>query len=213
MLVSTSCTLPAESLGSKRLCQQGIAVATLTRHFERHLCSLLNSPETIFVNSSIFQRLNCASFGDLVRPGVSFSLGLNRLMLRFESRILLFMLQFFVAAVTIAQWTMIPFYLSFVLSIKSRLKLPKKSHFSRSLNSLSGMKALRANSTLRVGFLNEISFLVGQFKKISALLVYSICFHETVHDKCGRLDKSAGQNENVLERGFVRLCLKSVNIK
>ena len=28
-----------------------------------------------------------------------------------------------------------------------------------------------------------------------------------------RLDKSAGQNENVLERGFVTLRLKSVNIK
>ena len=75
--------------------------------------------------------------------------------------ILSFMLQIFVAAVTIAKWTIIPFYLSFVLYIKSRLKLPKKSHFSRSLNSLWGMKALRANSTLRIGFLNEISFLVG----------------------------------------------------
>ena len=40
-----------------------------------------------------------------------------------------------------------------------------------------------------------------------------MCFHETVHNKCGRLGKSAGQNENVLERGFVTLCLKSVNIK
>ena len=67
------------------------------------------------------------------------------------------------------------------------------------------MKALRATSTLRVGFLNEISFLVGYFKKICAFLVYSICFHETVHDKCRRLDKSTGQNENVLERGFVKL--------
>ena len=75
------------------------------------------------------------------------------------------------------------------------------------------MKALQANSTLRVGFLNEISFLVGCFKKISAFLVYSICFRETVHDKCGRLDKSAGQNENVLERGFVKLCLKFLKIK
>ena len=74
------------------------------------------------------------------------------------------------------------------------------------------MKALRANSTLRIGFLNKISFLVGYFKKISAFLVYSICFHETVHDKCRRLDKSGGQNENVLERGFVKLCLKSVNL-
>ena len=75
------------------------------------------------------------------------------------------------------------------------------------------MKALRANSTLRVGFLNEISFLVGYFKKISTFLVYSICFHETVHDKCGRLDKRAGQNKNALERGFVKLCLKSLKIK
>ena len=75
------------------------------------------------------------------------------------------------------------------------------------------MKLIIGNETLWVGFLNEISFLVGYFKKICAFLVYSICFHETVHDKCGRLDKSAGQNENVLERGFVKLCLKSVNIK
>ena len=54
---------------------------------------------------------------------------------------------------------------------------------------------------------------MGYFKKISAFLIYSICFRETVHDKCGRLDKSAGQNENVSERGFVKLCLKSVKIK
>ena len=79
-----------------------------------------------------FSTVTLRQFGDLVTPVVSFSLGLNKLMLRFESRILFFMLQFFVAAVTIAQWTMIPFYLSFVLYIKSRLKLPKKSHFSRS---------------------------------------------------------------------------------
>ena len=45
--------------------------------------------------------------------------------------ILSFMLQLFVAAVTIAKWTMIPFYLSFVLYIKSRLKLPKENHVSR----------------------------------------------------------------------------------
>ena len=46
--------------------------------------------------------------------------------------ILSFMLQIFVAAVIIAKWTMIPFYLSFVSYIKSRLKLPKENHFSRS---------------------------------------------------------------------------------
>ena len=45
--------------------------------------------------------------------------------------ILSFMLQFFVAAVTIAKWTMIPFYLSVVLYVKSRLKLPKENHVSR----------------------------------------------------------------------------------
>ena len=45
--------------------------------------------------------------------------------------ILSFMLQLFVAAVTIAKWTMILFYLSFVLYIKSRLKLPKENHVSR----------------------------------------------------------------------------------
>ena len=75
------------------------------------------------------------------------------------------------------------------------------------------MKLIIGNEALRVGFLNEISFLKGNFKKILAFLVYSICFHETVHGKCGRLDKSTGQNENVLERGFVKLCLKSLKIK
>ena len=159
MLVSTSCTLPAESLGSKRLCQQGIAVATLTRHFERQL--LKRTAPLLTLNSFIFQRLHCASFGDLVRPGVSFSLGLNKLMLQFESRILFFMLQFFVAAVTIAQWTMIPFYLSFVLSIKSRLKLPKKSHFSRNLNSLSGMKAFASQLNTEGRFFERNLFLSG----------------------------------------------------
>ena len=116
------------------------------------------------------------------------------------------MLPFFVTAVTIAKWTMIPFYLSFVSYIKSRLKLSKENYFSRS-------ETYYREWSTEVGFLNEISFLKGNFKKILAFLVYSICFHETVHDKCGRLDKSPGQNENVLERGFVKLYLKSLKIK
>ena len=91
----------------------------------------MKSPETIFVNSFIFQRLHCASFGDLVRRGVTFSLGLSKLGYDSNQGILSFMLQFFVAAVTIAKWTMIPFYFSFVLYIKSRLKLPKENHVSR----------------------------------------------------------------------------------
>ena len=54
-----------------------------------------------------------------------------------------------------------------------------------------------------------ISSLVGQFKKVNAFLIYSICFNETVHDKwC--LDKSDGQNENDLEHGFVKHWLNSV---
>ena len=48
---------------------------------------------------------------------------------------------------------------------------------------------------------------MGQFKKINAFLVYSICFNETVKDKwC--LDKSVGQTENDLERGFVKKMAK-----
>ena len=48
----------------------------------------------------------------------------------------------------------------------------------------------------------QISSLVHYFKKINAFLVYSICFHETVHDK-RFLEKIVGQIENGLERGFV----------
>ena len=47
-----------------------------------------------------------------------------------------------------------------------------------------------------------MSFLVGYFKKINTFLVYSVHFHKTVYNKwC--LDETAGQIENVLERGFV----------
>ena len=69
------------------------------------------------------------------------------------------MLKIFVAAVTIAKWTIIPFYLSFVLYIKSRLKLPKENHFSRSETLYREWKP--GEPTLRIGFLNEISFVVG----------------------------------------------------
>ena len=48
----------------------------------------------------------------------------------------------------------------------------------------------------------KMSFLVGYFKKINTFLVYSVHFHKTVYNKwC--LDETAGQIENVLERGFV----------
>ena len=74
-----------------------------------------------------------------------------------------------------------------------------------------------------VGYLNEvqlrpwfrnylelqITLLVGYFKKTNAFLVYSICFHETVHNKwC--LHKSVRQTENGLERGFVKHWLNPV---
>ena len=51
---------------------------------------------------------------------------------------------------------------------------------------------------------------MGQFKKINAFLVYSICFNETVKDKwC--LDKSVGQTENDSERGFVKMAKLRLN--
>ena len=51
---------------------------------------------------------------------------------------------------------------------------------------------------------------MGQFKKINAFLVYSICFNETVKDKwC--LDKSVGQTENDSERGFVKMAELRLN--
>ena len=78
--------------------------------------------------------------------------------------------------------------------------------------------------TLRAKYLNEvylklqfnksldlkISSLVGCFKKINAFLVFSICFHKTVHNKwC--LDKIVGQIENDLEIcGFVKHWLNYV---
>ena len=54
-----------------------------------------------------------------------------------------------------------------------------------------------------------MSSLVGYFKRTNVFLAYAICFHETVRDKkC--LDKSVGQTENGLERGFVKHWLNSV---
>ena len=51
---------------------------------------------------------------------------------------------------------------------------------------------------------------MGQFKKINAFLVHSICFNETVKDKwC--LDKSVGQTENDSERGFVKMAKLCLN--
>ena len=41
------------------------------------------------------------------------------------------------------------------------------------------------------------------------LFVYTICFNETAHNKLC-LDKSCGQTENDLERGFVKHWLNSV---
>ena len=49
-----------------------------------------------------------------------------------------------------------------------------------------------------------MSSSVGNFKKISAFPVYALCFHETFRDK------SIGQTENSLERGFVKQWLDSV---
>ena len=49
----------------------------------------------------------------------------------------------------------------------------------------------------------QISSLMVYFKKINAFLVYFICFRKTVHNYwC--LDKTVGQIENSLERGFVK---------
>ena len=50
---------------------------------------------------------------------------------------------------------------------------------------------------------------MGQFKKLNAFLVHTICFNETVRDKwC--LEKRIVQTENDLERGFVKHWLNSV---
>ena len=46
---------------------------------------------------------------------------------------------------------------------------------------------------------------MGNFKKISAFPVYALCFHETFRDK------SIGQTENSLERGFVKARLRLNN--
>ena len=51
---------------------------------------------------------------------------------------------------------------------------------------------------------------MGQFKKINAFLVHSVCFNENVKDKwC--LDKSVGQTENDSERGFVKMAKLRLN--
>ena len=55
----------------------------------------------------------------------------------------------------------------------------------------------------------QISSLVGCFKKINAFLVFSLCFRRTVHSKWW-LDKIVRQNENDLERGFVKHWLNYV---
>ena len=86
-----------------------------------------------------------------------------------------------------------------------------------------GTHLLSKSKTQWVGYLNEvlhrpwfrksldlqITLLVGYFKTTVALLVYSICFHETVHNKwC--LRKSVRQTENGLERSFVKQWLNPV---
>ena len=60
----------------------------------------------------------------------------------------------------------------------------------------------------------QISSLVGQFKKINAFLVYTICFNETVHDKwcLAKRYVSVGQTEYDLEGGFVKQWLNPVYI-
>ena len=50
---------------------------------------------------------------------------------------------------------------------------------------------------------------MGYFKKMNIFLVYSVCFHKTVHKKWS-LDKTVGQIENGLERGFVKHWLNYV---
>jgi len=52
---------------------------------------------------------------------------------------------------------------------------------------------------------------MGCFKKVNAFLVFSMCFHKTVHNNwC--LDKIIGQIENDLEHSFVKHWLNSVYI-
>ena len=74
-----------------------------------------------------------------------------------------------------------------------------------------------------VGYLNEvqlrpwfrksldlqITLLAGYFTKANALLLFSICFHENVHNKW-YLHKSVRQTENGLEHGFVKHWLNPV---
>ena len=168
MLVSTSCTLSAES-------DQSRIQATLLARY-----SSCYSNETFwkaafkangtFARSWIVRKqflLTPSFFNGYIAPVSAIWSGLGLLFpsdwisLCYDSNqgILSFMLQIFVAAVTIAKWTMIPFYLSFVLYIKIRLKLPKENHFSRSETLYREWKP--CEPTLRIGFLNEISFLVG----------------------------------------------------
>ena len=60
-----------------------------------------------------------------------------------------------------------------------------------------------------------ISSFVRCFKKINAPLIFSICFHKTVHNKLNVhnklcLDKIVGHIGNDLERGFVKHWLNYV---
>ena len=54
----------------------------------------------------------------------------------------------------------------------------------------------------------QISSLVSYYKKENAFLVYTVCFHETVHDKWCL--QSTQQTENVLEYSFLKHWLNSV---
>ena len=59
------------------------------------------------------------------------------------------------------------------------------------------------NISQMFGPTDEISSLVGYYKKRNAFLVCVMWFHEPVHDKwC--LHKNVRQTENGLERGFVK---------
>ena len=89
--------------------------------------------------------------------------------------------------------------------LKSSTTADNGTHRTKYLNKVQ-LKP-RFNESLNL----QISSLVGCFKKIHVFLVFSICFHKTVHNKwC--LDKIIWQIENDLECGFVKHWLNFVEI-
>ena len=53
---------------------------------------------------------------------------------------------------------------------------------------------------------------MGYFKKISAFLVYAMCYHENVHNKINAVYIEHWVKENGLECGFVEHWLSSVYV-